>query len=111
MFGDIKVILLMSLAAVALLGGAYGMGRLDGSNACDERHKQAAMDDFLKRTADAAILSEALENDLLASRNFYTDLGRQVSNEISGNDIYRSCIMPANGVFLVNSAIAGKAKR
>lgn len=111
MFGDIKILLFLSAAMVVLSGATYGLGRLHGSEACDARHAEAAQADFMRRTEEGNVLSADLETDLAASRNFYSDLRKQVNYEISSNPIYASCIVPANGVFLVNSALKGSASR
>lgn len=108
---NLKLGIILAAAMVLLLSGTYFYGRWDGSAACDARHEKAAMDDYIKRTEEAAILSASLEDQLLNSRNFYIDLERQVQNEIASNPIYRNCVLPANGLYLVNSAIAGKPSR
>lgn len=111
MFGDLKIMLLAGAAAVALIGGTYFLGRSDGAAACDARHAEAAQADFMKRTEEGNLLSAGLEEDLTISRNFYIDLREKVTHEINRNPVYRKCIVPADGVWLVNSAFKGAPAR
>jgi hypothetical protein len=110
-FLDLKLGLIVLLGAVALSSGAYFYGRWDGSTACDARHEAAALADYQKRTEDGNARATVLESELTASRDFSRALERQVDDEIKENELYNSCIVPANGVFLVNSALAGKPAR
>lgn len=111
MFGDLKLILIVGAAAITMLTATYFYGRASGASDCDARHAEAAQADYMKRVEEGNILSAGLETELAASRNFYLDLERKVASEISSNPLYASCIVPANGVYLVNSAVAGRAAR
>lgn len=108
---DLKTGAIIVLGALVALGGAYGYGRWDGSSACDNRHEKAALDDYKKRTEDAEKKSKALETELSQSRAYAQKMERLVAYEISKNSIYSACVMPADGVQLLNEAITGKPSR
>lgn len=108
---DIKMMIIAALGAITLSGATYFWGIHEGNSACDDRHKAAAAEDLQKRVAEGELIAGALEIDLAGGRDFYRDLERQVSNEIKGNPLYASCILPGSGLFLANSAIAGKPAR
>lgn len=111
MFLDLKLGLIALLGVIALSSGAYFYGRWDGSAACDARHEAAALADYQKRTEDGNARATVLESELATSRDFSRALERQVDDEIKSNGLYSSCILPANGLFLINSAITGKPAR
>lgn len=111
MLSNTKLILLAALGAMLLSTATYFYGRLDGSMSCDARHAEAALSDFKKRTEDGEARATILESELSLSRDFSRDLERQVNDEVSSNATYSSCILPANGLFLVNSAIKASPPR
>lgn len=108
---DLKAWLIIALGAVAALGGSYAYGRWDGSSACDNRHEKAALDDYKKRMEDAEAKSRKLEGELTQSRAYAQKMERLVTYEISKNSIYSTCVMPPDGVQLLNEAIARDTAR
>lgn len=111
MFFNIKAILIAAAVSLALTTGAYFYGRWDGSAACDARHAEAAAAELQRRMEDGAARATVLESELSTSRDFVRALERQIDDEINSNSIYRDCVLPANGLWLINSAIAGKPAR
>ncbi len=108
---NFKLGAILLACSVVACAGSYFYGRWDGSAACDARHATAAAEDFQRRVAEGEVLSAALETDLAAGRNFSRILYRELDNEIATHDIYHSCVLPNSGLYIINSAVEGRAPR
>lgn len=56
-------------------------------------------------------VAEALENTLANQKNINAELNERLEDEINKKPIYRSCVLPADGLRLYNAAIRGPAAR
>ena len=108
---NLKFLLFVFIGFTISVSAAYGIGRYMGVLACDARHKIEALDDYKRRVEEGESIAAAFEMDLAGGRDFYRDLERQVANEIQSNNIYNSCVLPGSGLYLANSALAGKPAR
>lgn len=81
---------------------AHGVGR-DGEIA-----KQASAEKIRQETREAAM--EGTAHAIAKIEIKQQTIVQKVQHEVQTNTVYRDCVVPADGVRLLNDAIAGKAE-
>lgn len=93
----------------------FGSGWYIRGNIEDARRAKELQQNIEQRLEDekkALEKSEKLEGELAALRKKSRSLNLKLEKEIAKNSAYNSCIVPADGVQLLNEAItSGKAAR
>lgn len=90
--------------AVGAFAGTYFYGVHVGAQG--ERVKQADRADVVRETRDAAEKGAAAAIALLRPRN--VTIRQELEREIQTNTVYRDCVVPADGVRILNEAITGR---
>lgn len=111
MFPSIQIILAGVVVLMLASGGMYLKGRGDGADACDARHAAAALKDAEERTKEGEKSAKKLEADLAAAREYGKKMERLVSYEVAKHGEYGTCVLPADGLRILNEAIMGQPAR
>lgn len=93
-----------ALAAVLLVGGAFGYGVKVGADG--ELATQARVEEVRKAAEESAQLGAAAAIAKIKVTN--TTIRGEVQREIQTNTVYRDCRLPADGVRLINEALTGQ---
>lgn len=79
-----------------------------GSGQDSEKAKQADIDKAIQQTRDAA--QEAAAEAIAKIEIKQQTIVQKVQHEVQTKPVYRDCVVPADGVRLLNNAISGKAQ-
>lgn len=93
------------LAAVLLLGGAYGWGRMDGGDlAAAQALRESAL---VGKAVEAGLLSAAGEIAKLEIKHVTTQ--QRIERETRLVPVYSECRHSAGGLFALNAALENRA--
>lgn len=101
----------MSLAAqlVAAVLAALGLVATGWKLGIDhEKAKQADVKEAIQQTRDAA--QQGAAQAIASIEIKQQTIVQKVQHEVQTNTVYRDCVVPADGVRLLNDAISGKAQ-
>ncbi len=90
---------------VALVA-AFMMVRYVGVLSTREKQAKAALVDYQNQAKAAYEASKALEQELADIRRQYDKINKDLQNETKANPVYGECRVPANGLRILQQAVA-----
>lgn len=102
-----RMAIAVALTAISFGSGYWLKGTVDTARHAHELEALAKAQAAAQQEAEAK--STALEAQLSQARAEARQLGNQLEREIHANKAYTVCVVPADGLHLLNAAISGRA--
>lgn len=99
--------IIAAVVALAGFGGLYAWVRYQGVVAEREAQYKKDVERYKAAVAKAATISEGLEQKLAQTRAEVLKLNERLNDEVTNNPVYVECRVPADGVRVLNQALAG----
>lgn len=97
------------VAVTAGLGGVYYYVRHQGVEAERNAQRERELAFYKEAVEKSATVAKELEENLANARENVRKLNRRLKDEIDANPIYVECVVPHDGVLVVNDALSGTA--
>ena len=101
--------LISGVLALTAVSGVYLYVRQQGVNAEREKQYKLQIENYKKSVEKANAVATVLESNLAAVEATNRQLNKRLNNELSKDPVYRECVVPADGLRLLNEAIANTA--
>lgn len=108
MLGITKSDVIVALGALALGVVCFLWASEHGAVAEREKHYMAQIETYQKDVVAADKVARDLESKLAALSVARAQLEEALQNELARDPVYRDCVIPKNGIKLLNQAIRGE---
>lgn len=106
LFNQFALYFVAAAFAIGLFSGIYGMHVLGAYSDAKEYKKQ--VDAHLAQENELSEKAAKLEQELAAQRQENRTINQRLQNEIFKNSVYHSCVVPADGVRILQDAVSGR---
>lgn len=101
----------LGVAALGIVVGGYYFIRHQGVVAAEREQREREMAAYKAAAERAQAIAKELEDNLARAKAEANQLNERLTDELQKSPVYRDCRVPADGVQLLQRALAGPAAR